>query len=179
MIFDHYQHSPFDRALASIVWGPLLGLPQPVPLVGVIGTGAGVIAIVVVTHFKLPAAWRKDGDFRSRLRWHHVAQLYILVISVQYWIFSVLSFLVPLDIQWVLAIALTIVREGNVMILTSVCTRVAAKKNDDSLELIVSSLVTFYHLSFLSVCMATLSTDATNYLLVALDFLCNMYTLFR
>ena len=171
--------SPYDRALASIVWGPLLGLPQPVPLVGVIGTGAGVIAIVVVTHFKLPAAWRNDEDFRSRLRWHHVAQLYILVISVQYWIFSVLFFLVPLNIQWVLAIALTIVREGNVKILTSVCTRVAVKKNDDSLELIVSSLVTFYHVSFLSVCMATLSTDATNYLLVALDFLCNMYALFR
>jgi len=142
---------------------------------GVIGTGAGVIAIVVVTHFKLPVAWRKDADFRRRLRWHHVAQLYILVISVQYWIFSVLFFLLPLNIQWVLAIAMTIVREGNVKILTSVCNKVAAKRNDNSVELIVSSLVTFYHISFLSVCMATLSTDATNYVLLALDFSCNMY----
>ena len=173
MIFFSY------RALCSLAWGPLLGLPQPVPLVGVIGTGSGVIAMVIVTHFKLPLAWRKDGNFRRRLRWHHVAQLYILVISVQYWIFSVLFFVVPLNIQWVLAFALTIVREGNVKILTSVCNRVAAKRNDDSLELIVISLVTFYHVSFLSVCMATLSTDATNYVLLLLDFLCNMYSLFR
>ena len=156
-----------------------MGLPQPVPLVGVIGTGSGVIAMVIVTHFKLPLAWRKDDDFRRRLRWHHVAQLYILVISVQYWIFSVLFFVLPFNIQWVLAIALAIVREGNVKILTSVCNQVAAKRNDNSLELIVSSLVTFYHVSFLSVCMATLSTDATNYVLLALDFLCNMYGVYR
>ena len=146
---------------------------------GVIGTGAGVIAIVVVTHFKLPVAWRKDADFRRRLRWHHMAQLYILVISVQYWIFSVLFFVLPSKIQWVLAIALAIVREGNVKMLTFVCNQVADKKNDDSLELIVSSLVTFYHVSFLSVCMATLSTDATNYVLLALDFLCKMYGVYR
>ena len=135
--------------------------------------------MVVIIHFKLPTAWRKDEDFRRRLRWHHMAQLYILVISVQYWIFSVLFFLVPLNIQWVLAFALTIVREGNVHILTSVCLRVASKRDNDSLELIVFSVVTFYHVSFLSVCMATLGTDATNYLLLLLDFFCDVYAVFR
>ena len=148
-------------------------------MVGAIATMAGVISILSVIHFKLPLPWRQDRDFRRRLRWHHVAQLYIIVMCAQYWTFSVLFFVCPLSIQWVLAIAMTIVREGNVLILTAICNRVAANKDDDSLESIVNSLVIFYHQTFLSVCVAILGTDATNYVCVALDFLCNMYLLYR
>ena len=54
-----------------------------------------------------------------------------------------------------------------------------ANKDDDSLEMIVNSLVTFYHATFLSVCIAILGTDATNYVCVALDFLCNLLLLYR
>ena len=119
------------------------------------------------------------GKCYTTLRWHHVAQLYIIVMCVQYWIFSVLFFVCPLNIQWVLAIAMTIVREGNVLILTAICNRVAANKDDDSLESIVNSLVIFYHQTFLSVCVAILGTDTTNYVCVALDFLCNMFLLYK
>ena len=54
-----------------------------------------------------------------------------------------------------------------------------ANQDDDSLEMIVNSLVTFYHTTFLSVCVAVLGTDATNYVCVALDFLCNLLLLYR
>ena len=37
----------------------------------------------------------------------------------------------------------------------------------------------FYHTTFLSVCIAILGTDATNYVCVALDFLCNLLLLYR
>ena len=133
-------------------------------------------------------------------------------MCAQYWTFSVLFFVCPLNIQWVLAIAMTIVREGNVLILTAICKRVAANKDDDSLESIVNSLVIFYHQvritlvimvimvilvilivlviliimvimffrqTFLSVCVAILGTDATNYTCVVLDFICNMFLLFK
>ena len=66
--------------------------------------------------------------FDLYFRWHHLATLYIIVMSVQYWTFSVLFFICPLNIQWVLGIAMTIVREANVLILTSICTRVASNK---------------------------------------------------
>ena len=118
-------------------------------------------------------------NFDLYFRWHHLATLYIIVMSVQYWTFSVLFFLCPLNIQWLLAIAMTIVREGNVITLTAICNRVAASKDDDSLESIVNSLVIFYHQTFLSVCVAILGTDTTNYVCVALDFLCNMFLLFK
>ena len=100
-------------------------------------------------------------------------------MCAQYWTFSVLFYLCPLNIQWVLAIAMTVVREGNVHVLTAICNRVAANKDDDSLELIVNSLVIFYNQTFLAVCVATLGTDTTNYVCVALDFLCNMYFLYK
>ena len=66
--------------------------------------------------------------FDLYFRWHHLATLYIIVMSVQYWTFSVLFFVCPFNIQWVLGIAMTIVREANVLILTSICTRVASNK---------------------------------------------------
>ena len=169
----------FGRLLCSLVWGPILGLPFPVPMVGAIATMAGVISILSVIHFKLPLAWRQDPDFRRRIRWHHAAQLYIIVMCAQYWTFSVLFYVCPLSIQWVLAIPMTVVREANVLILTAICSRVAANKDDDSLESIVNSLVIFYHQTFLSVCVAVLGTDTTNYACVLFDFLCNMYLLYK
>ena len=45
--------------------------------------------------------------------------------------------------------------------------------------MIVNSLVIFYHTTFLSVCVAVLGTDATNYVCAALDFLCNLLLLYR
>ena len=67
-------------------------------------------------------------NFDLYFRWHHLATMYIIVMSVQYWTFSVLFFVCPLHIQWVLGIAMTIVREANVLILTSICSRVASNK---------------------------------------------------
>jgi hypothetical protein len=167
------------RSLLWVVWVPLLGLTYPVPWVGAFATVAGVVSILAVTHLKLPAAWRRDPGFRRRLRWHHAAQLYILVMCAQYWAFSAIFFLTPRWIQWVLAFFLTAAREGGAILLTAICGRVAGSKDDDSLETIVNSLIIFYHQTFLSVCVAGLGTDVTNYTCVVLDFLCNMFLLYK
>ena len=43
----------------------------------------------------------------------------------------------------------------------------------------VTNITSVFHQTFLSVCVAILGTDATNYTCVVLDFICNMFLLFK
>ena len=125
--------------LLFILWVPLLGLPYPIPLVGAMNACAGVAAIIVAIWFKFPFSWRKDPTFRQRSKYLLVAQLFILVMSLEYWLFSWVFFALPLDLQWILAIVLPITREIGIIILTKICVKIAGRK-DDSGELVATNL---------------------------------------
>ena len=122
-----------------LVWVPLLGLPYPIPLVGAFNAVAGVSAVIVAIWFKFPWSWRMDASFRHRAKYLLVAQLFILVMSLEYWLFSWVFFAIPLDLQWILAIVLPITREIGAIILTKICTKIAGRK-DDSGELVATHL---------------------------------------
>ena len=126
--------------LLYLFWVPVLGLPYPIPLVGAMNACAGVAAIIVAIWFKFPLSWRKDPSFRQRAKYLLVAQLFILVMSLEYWLFSWVFFALPLDLQWILAIVLPITREiGIIIILTKICVKIAGGK-DDSGELVATNL---------------------------------------
>ena len=125
--------------LLYLLWVHILGLPYPIPLVGAFNAIAGVTAIIVAIWFKFPRAWRKNADFRHRAKYLLVAQMFILVMSLEYWLFSWVFFVIPLNLQLVLAIVLPITREVGTIILAKICTRVAGRK-DDSGELVATNL---------------------------------------
>ena len=122
-----------------LLWVPLLGLPYPIPLVGALNACAGVTAIIVAIWFKFPWSWRKNSSFRHRAKYLLVAQLFILVMSLEYWLFSWVFFAIPLDLQWILAIVMPLTREIGAVVLTKICTKVSGRK-DDSGELVATNL---------------------------------------
>ena len=175
---------------------------------------AGVGAVVAAIWFQFPLAWRADPAFRTRAKFLLLAQMFILVMSLQYWAFSWTFFAVPLQYQWILAILLTLVRELNTLALAAICEKepnfniakgeqnqhclfrvffVSLKTQlilmsdisaiaqqialgpDISVELVAHNLAISYHMIFLSVCVGGLATDATLYVLIAIDFVINIY----
>ena len=48
-----------------------------------------------------------------------------------------------------------------------------------TMVILIILVIMFFHQTFLSVCVAILGTDATNYTCVVLDFICNMFLLFK
>ena len=81
----------------------------------------GVVGAVVGIWFQFPPSWRSDPTFRKKVKFLLLAQMFILVMSLQYWAFSWTFYAVPLQYQWVLAIILTIVRELNTLALAAIC----------------------------------------------------------
>lgn len=122
-----------------LLWVPILHLPYPIPLVGALNAFAGVTAIIVAIWFKFPRSWRKDSTFRHRAKYLLVAQLFILVMSLEYWLFSWVFFAIPLDLQWILAILLPLTREIGALVLTKICEKIAGRK-DESGELVATNL---------------------------------------
>ena len=82
---------------------------------------AGVGAVVGAIWFQFPPSWRADTAFRKKVKFLLLGQMFILVMSLQYWAFSWTFYAVPLQYQWVLAIILTIVRELNTLALAAIC----------------------------------------------------------
>ena len=82
---------------------------------------AGVGAVVGAIWFQFPPSWRADTAFRKKVKFLLLAQMFILVMSLQYWAFSWTFYAMPLQYQWVLAILLTIAREINTLALTAIC----------------------------------------------------------
>ena len=125
--------------LLYVLWVPLLDLPYPIPLVGALNACAGVTAVIVAIWFKFPWSWRKNSTFRHRAKFLLLAQLFILVMSLEYWFFSWVFFALPLDFQWVLAIILPFTREIGIEILARISAKIAGRK-DESGELVAANL---------------------------------------
>lgn len=66
------------------VWVFLLGLPYPMPLLGLFNFVAGFVAEVVVLFLQFPRQWRKDGTFLKQLVFLMATQLCLIVIFLAY-----------------------------------------------------------------------------------------------
>lgn len=66
------------------VWVYLLGLPYPMPLIGLANFVAGVSAELVVLFLSFPGQWRRDQTFVRQLLVLMVTQLGLVVIFLAY-----------------------------------------------------------------------------------------------
>ena len=156
------------------IWAHLLRLPYPIPWEGAFNAGAGVATIVAVIWFRFPKSWRKSSTFRNRAKYLISAQLFILVLSFEYWVFSWVFVEIPLDFQWIMALILPFSREIGAMALTKISTRIAGRE-DETGELLANYLAITYHMVFLSVAVGSLATNITIYILLGIDHFINFY----
>ena len=125
--------------LLYLLWVQILNLPYPIPLVGALNACAGVAAVIIAIWFRFPSTWRNSTSFRQRARFLLLAQLSILVVSLEYWIFSWVFFVLPYNFQWILAIFLPLAREIGIEVLTRISAKIAGRK-DQSGELVATHL---------------------------------------
>jgi len=156
------------------VWVKAFDMPYPAPWHG--GTSGPVAFFLMagMVWFTFPKTWRRDKRFQRQMLWMFLCLFLSLVSIVTYWILMVAFFFWPKDYQWILAFAVPVVREVSVYFVTK--TGCKAADNDNLfVVLVLQHGVLCTHALFLSVCMMALSTDATNVILLALDFCNNLY----
>ena len=81
---------------------------------------------------------------------------------------------IPEDYQWMLSIFLPLVRAMNGWILTKVCCKVV-ESDDYTVKISCLQDVGTRYALFLSVTLGTVATETTTYIILAEDFLINIY----
>ena len=80
----------------------------------------GVLAMVFTLWFCFPQHWRKLPHFKRRMKYLSFPQIFILLMSIEYWILSWVFFVMPLQYQWILAFVLPFTREVGGTLLTRI-----------------------------------------------------------
>ena len=175
------------NVLAQVAWVYILRLRYPAPFIGLINLFFGLGSQVFVLWFQLPLEWRANACFRSRAKWVVGLHLYSLAVSSFYILAWIVFTLLPLDLQPILAVMLPISREGIGYLLNIIGDLLESKllsfhnsgkksagKDVPSVELLGQHMVSQFHVLFVAVCVGSVATSTTTYLLLGIDFLINL-----
>ena len=92
----------------------------------------------------------------------------------QYFVVSKLFLILKDEYQWILGIALLLIREFNCRILTKVCYK-SASCESDAIKITCLHEMGCRHAVFFCVALATLATTPTSFLMLAFDFIINFW----
>ena len=109
-----------------ILWVHGLGLPYPVPLVGLPNASLAISVICVVIWYIFPPSWRKIGAFKKQAKFMFAAQLLIVLWVIEYCFFTWVFYAIPKHFQWTLALVLPFAREAGAYILTRILQRTSS-----------------------------------------------------
>ena len=160
--------------LCYLVWVKVLHLAYPVPMIGALNSVVGVLAMVFALWFCFPQGWRKIPTFKSRMQYLSVGQVFILLMSIEYWVLSWVFYVMPPDYQWILAFVLPFTREVGGSVLNWIITHIR-RRSESYGDIVSTNLAITYHSLFLSVCIANSATDMTIWVLLGIDFLINIF----
>jgi hypothetical protein len=147
----------------------------PVPFLGVFVTYITWGAMFLTNWFQFPVKCRKDIVFRSRVKFLIAAAGYVLGMPIQY--FIVAKFLITFQNKYqpLIAMMLPVLKEINGRIYNSYLSK--SSRGDVSASTITGKyLIATLHSILLAYIMGTATTDVTDWLIMAISFVDNIYT---
>ena len=159
--------------LLHSLWVTALGLPYPMPLIGLINFVAGFVAEVAVLYFQIPKPWRQNPQFFNNILWLVATQLFLIVVFLLYFLLGFGFYIVPVDYQWTLTLIIPIVDYFSTTILRALANK-AAGRQDASVETIAGSLISISTSLFMSINLGSITTDTSSYAILVIAFLLNV-----
>ena len=156
------------------IWTYALHFRYPIPLNSYAVKGVQGIVVLVLLWFLFPREWRKNNEFRKRLKYLILTMGVTVDISLVYIGLSKIFLALPTDYQWVIAIPLPLIREFNVWILTKLAKK-SANGDMECVEITCAQIVGTEQAIYVTYMIGSLATTATSVALLATDFLINIY----
>ena len=159
--------------LLHTLWVTALGLPYPMPLIGLINFVAGFVAEVAILYFQIPKPWRQNPKFFTNILWLVATQLFLIVVFLLYFLLGFGFYIVPVVYQWTLALIIPVVDFFATTILRALANKAAGRK-DASVETIAGSLISISTSLFMSINLGSIATDTSSYVILVIAFLLNV-----
>ena len=155
------------------IWSVYLEYNHPMPLS--LLCGYIQLAVQYITLYLLfPYESCSREDIKKRFRYFFLSRIWIVVIDLQYKGITFLFITLPFGVQWILAFLLPIVREFNYRILERIMCGTGSR-NEKSSRTTVFIGINTYHVIYVAIQIGQSSTELTSYLILAIDFLLNIY----
>ena len=160
-------------SLLHSLWVTALGLPYPMPLIGLINFVAGFVAEVAVLYFQIPKPWRQNPKFFTNIMWLVATQLFLIIVFLLYFLLGFGFYIVAVDYQWTLALLIPAVDLFATTVLRALANKAAGRK-DASVETIAGSLISISTSLFMSINLGSIATDTSSYVILVIAFLLNV-----
>ena len=161
-----------------IFWTYALEYQYPIPLIGYILLMIISVMLFLTLWFLFPSNWRKNNEFKARLKWVIIALTVNQFMAVEYGVITKIFISMRLDLQWILALILPIIREINIWVITYLAKK-AARGDIQSVMITCNHGVCTGHSLFLAYIVGNVATTVTAALILALDFMINVYLTVR
>ena len=160
-----------------LMWTQWLGYKNPMPFVGMICYVVSNFSHFIGIWFLFPKQHRPGVDDRKKDLAYIGYRLWQIFYVQQQLALKVVMIRLPSGIQWIVAIILPILRELNLIVLQRILKN--ATDSDKGFLIranITASVSTNINNSFwMAIIISSLATDVTNYSLLAIDFILNVF----
>ena len=151
-------------------WAWLMKLNYPIPFISYV-SGFPVYGVVMLRIWKkYPSHLRNDQEFRKKLKFYFLYLTYTLVLQLQLNFLSKLTIKINSNMQWIVAIAIPIAKEGNDWIFDKLVSKsfIGTELNDAKF---VAMARTSCHFSFwLVLIIGTAATELTSNCMLGINF---------
>ena len=156
-----------------IIWTTVCGLRYPIPLIGYINFFTCTATCLTSIWFQFPIAWRKNEEFRKRLRWNVLAIGTMNLSIAEYIGMSIALVSINKEYQWIIAVFLPFLRFFNVWIIQRMAQNC---HGGDSLggKIYITQALYNAHAYFIAYSIGSAATLMTSSVLIAGDFIINV-----
>ena len=170
----------FSYAFAYVIWTYGLKFQWPIPHCGILFFTITLITGYTAIWFQFDLKWRRNKSFRRRIKFFLFALAFSFLIgSIIYNKIIMKMFLIfPRKYQWGISIILPIIREISIWVTQKLASK-GASGDKQGMEIVVSYTICTRHAIFLAVVLGSSATGITCIMILAVDFIINLYLTLR
>lgn len=161
-----------------IIWSKVLHFQHPIPFYGYIVCYIEISFNYIILWYRFPHEWRKDEAFRKRLKCFLIAITFNQLLMLPYSVIAKILLVFPKKYQWIICIFLPLVKEINAWIMNKLACK-AASGDITAVNITASYNISARHALFLAFILGSITTSTSSILLLAEDFMINVYVALR
>ena len=159
--------------LSYLIWTTILGYYFPMPYMLFLGYIQFLVQYLTL-YFLFPKHLLTEREFQKKVLAFIFSRFLVMFVDTQYKMSTFLFTSLDLKLQWILAFLLPFLREFNFQIMNKIMIQFPGIDDDDVSAAIVIGMNTF-HAVYVAVKIGHTATQITSYLILAMDFILNLY----
>ena len=156
-----------------VVWVLYLGYNPPMPFFVYLLAYVSIFTLFIRIWFQFPRYLRKAPKYRKRLKAYYCYVLWVATFTIQFMVIQKICVIMNPQIQWIIAIVLTITKKLNAMMLNHLLCMAAGPKKSKAKGMATLQVELAFSF-FIVIIIGSKATELTTYSILGLNFFLNL-----